>query len=206
MTACRFQRISPSLIYSPLSFVFQPRSKISGWWWWFSLWVVSDSRDPMDCSQPVFSVCEIFPARKLEWVAVSFSRGSFWPRDRTPVSHIVDRRFTVWATREVSLLQTLVLLLSPQFCLFHSVTQLECIVCGLFILASFTQYAFNFPPCHVFSCLGSSFLFSWIMSHFLEILSLFTHSLAEGHLGCFHVLEVKNEASVNIHVRVYVWS
>ena len=35
------------------------------------------------------------------WVAISFSRGSSRPRDQTRVSHIVGRRFTVWATREV---------------------------------------------------------------------------------------------------------
>ena len=40
-----------------------------------------------------------FPAR-LEWVAISFSRGSSWPRDWTQVSHIAGRRFTLWATRE----------------------------------------------------------------------------------------------------------
>ena len=34
----------------------------------------------------------------LEWVAISFSRESFRPRDRTQVSRIVDRCFTVWAT------------------------------------------------------------------------------------------------------------
>ena len=33
---------------------------------------------------------------------ISFSRRSSWPRDWTQVSRIVDRRFTVWATREVS--------------------------------------------------------------------------------------------------------
>ena len=43
----------------------------------------------------------IFQARVLEWVAISFSRGSSLPRDRTRVSRIVDRRLTVWATREV---------------------------------------------------------------------------------------------------------
>ena len=32
-------------------------------------------RDPMDCSQPA-SVYRIFQARVLEWVAISFSRGS----------------------------------------------------------------------------------------------------------------------------------
>ena len=34
-------------------------------------------------------------------VAISFSRGSSQPRDWTRVSHIVGRRFTIWATREV---------------------------------------------------------------------------------------------------------
>ena len=37
--------------------------------------------DPMDCSQPGFSVYVILQARILEWVAISFSRGSFRPRD-----------------------------------------------------------------------------------------------------------------------------
>ena len=37
----------------------------------------------------------IFQARTLEWVAISFSRGSSHPRDRTWVSRIVNRRFTV---------------------------------------------------------------------------------------------------------------
>ena len=43
----------------------------------------------------------IFQARVLGWVAISFSRESSQPRDRTQVFHIVDRHFTVWATREV---------------------------------------------------------------------------------------------------------
>ena len=33
--------------------------------------------DPMDCSPPCSSIHGIFQARVLEWVAVSFSRGSF---------------------------------------------------------------------------------------------------------------------------------
>ena len=32
--------------------------------------------DPMDCSLPGFSIHGIFQARILEWVAISFSRGS----------------------------------------------------------------------------------------------------------------------------------
>ena len=56
--------------------------------------------DPMDCSRPGSSVHVIFQAWILEWVAISFSRGSSWPRDRTQVSHTVVRCFTIWATRE----------------------------------------------------------------------------------------------------------
>ena len=55
----------------------------------------------MDCSLPGSSVYGIFQAIVLEWVAISFSRESSQPRDRTQVSHIVDRQVTIWATREV---------------------------------------------------------------------------------------------------------
>ena len=51
--------------------------------------------DPMDCRLPSSSVHGILQARILEWVAISFSRGSFRPRDQTRVSHIVGRRFTL---------------------------------------------------------------------------------------------------------------
>ena len=39
-------------------------------------------------------------SRLLEWVAVPFSRGSSWPRDRTQVSRIAGGFFTSWTTRE----------------------------------------------------------------------------------------------------------
>ena len=42
--------------------------------------------DPMDYSQPSSSVCGIFQTRILEYIALPFSRGSFWPKDRTQVS------------------------------------------------------------------------------------------------------------------------
>ena len=58
---------------------------------------------PMDYSLPGSSVHGIFQARVLEWIAISFSRGSSRPRDRTRVSLIVDRCFTIWATREGNL-------------------------------------------------------------------------------------------------------
>ena len=57
--------------------------------------------DPIDCSVPGSSVHGIFQAIVLEWIAISFSRGSSQPRAGTRVPRFVDRRFTVWATREV---------------------------------------------------------------------------------------------------------
>ena len=51
--------------------------------------------NPMDCSPPGSSVHGIFQTRVLEWVAISFSRGSSQPRDRTQVSHTAGRCFTV---------------------------------------------------------------------------------------------------------------
>ena len=56
---------------------------------------------PMDCSLTGSSVHGIFQARILEWVAMSFSRGSSWPRDRIRISNIAGRLFTTWATREM---------------------------------------------------------------------------------------------------------
>ena len=50
---------------------------------------------PMDCSPSGSSVREIFQARILEWVAISFSRGSSQPRDRTQVSCTASRFFTM---------------------------------------------------------------------------------------------------------------
>ena len=61
--------------------------------------------ESMDCSPPGSSVHGIFQVRILEWVAISFSRGSSQPRDWTWVSCIAGRRFTIWATREHNYLQ-----------------------------------------------------------------------------------------------------
>ena len=49
--------------------------------------------NPMDCSLPGSSIHGILQARVLDWVAISFSRGSSQPRDRTWVSRIVGRCF-----------------------------------------------------------------------------------------------------------------
>ena len=48
--------------------------------------------------QPASLLCPwSFPARILEWVAISFSRGSSWSRDQTCVSCIAGRFFTTEA-------------------------------------------------------------------------------------------------------------
>ena len=52
---------------------------------------------------PGSSVHVILQVRILEWVAIPFSRGSAWPKDRTQVSCIGGRFFTIWAAREAQL-------------------------------------------------------------------------------------------------------
>ena len=56
--------------------------------------------DPMDCSPPGSSVHGISQARILEWVAISFSRGSSQSRDRTHISCIGRQILYHWATQE----------------------------------------------------------------------------------------------------------
>ena len=46
----------------------------------------------------------ILQVRILEWIAIPFSRGSSQPRDQTQVSCIAGGFFTIWATREASVM------------------------------------------------------------------------------------------------------
>ena len=67
--------------------------------------------DPRNCSPPCSSVHRIFQTRILEWVAISFSRGSSRPRDGTRVYY--------WLPLNLSILLSLTLfqsayLLLPQ--------------------------------------------------------------------------------------------
>ena len=79
--------------------------------------------DPVDCSPPGSSVHGIFQARVLEWVAISFSRESSWPRAQTWVSCTASRVFTTWAIREARIslyhfpnsLQALEVIISSSF-------------------------------------------------------------------------------------------
>ena len=93
-----------------------------------------------DCSLPGSSIHGIFQARILEWVAISFSRGSSQPRDWTQISHIVGRRFTVWAAREVQEDQGIEILIiqgsdlglgTQEYFQFVSVLQAEAVLCPI---------------------------------------------------------------------------
>ena len=53
-----------------------------------------------DCSSPGSSVHGILQARILEWVAISFSRGSSWPRDQICSSLIGRWILYCWDTKE----------------------------------------------------------------------------------------------------------
>ena len=65
------------------------------WWWWFNHSVISSSLQGRG-QQPTVdsSVHGTSQARILEGVAISFSRGSSWPRDRTCISYITGGFFT----------------------------------------------------------------------------------------------------------------
>ena len=70
--------------------------------WKKKVWVAQSCPalwDPMDCSLSGSSVYGILQARILEWVVITFSRGSSQPRDRTWVSHIAGRHFTLMASK-----------------------------------------------------------------------------------------------------------
>ena len=58
--------------------------------------------DPMDCSPPGFSVYEIFQARILEYIAISFSGGLPNPEFQPTSSALVGRFFTTEPPRESS--------------------------------------------------------------------------------------------------------
>ena len=66
---------------------------------------------PRACSLPGPSIQGIFQARIQEWVAISYSRGSSWPRDWTQVScsSCTGRRILYhWATWEAQVVWVLV--------------------------------------------------------------------------------------------------
>ena len=68
--------------------------------------------DPTEGSPPGSAFPGILQARTLEWVDISFSRGSSWARDQTRVTRIAGRHFTIWATREAQQFHKVMLIVS----------------------------------------------------------------------------------------------
>ena len=62
--------------------------------------------NPMAWRLPGSSAHGILQATKLEWVAISFFKGSFQPIEQTWVSFTAGKFFTVWAPREAYILST----------------------------------------------------------------------------------------------------
>ena len=56
--------------------------------------------DPMDCSPPGFSGHGDSPGKNTGVGSHALSRGSFQPRDWTPVSCIAGRFFNSWAAKK----------------------------------------------------------------------------------------------------------
>ena len=148
--------------------------------------------DPMDCSLSGSSIHGIFQARVLEWIAISFSRGSSsQPRNQRWVSGIAGRRFTVWATREamynliiynvcvIQLNSKLLLLTQYIHCVNVSVSELveELILCK----HKETKYCFMVVQLDWSQLLNLIFISTqWMHSHVINIMlwkPAYNHSL-----------------------------
>ena len=57
----------------------------------------------MECGPSRSFVHRIFQARILEWVSISFSRGSYWPRDQSHISWLAGGFFTTEPTGKIIL-------------------------------------------------------------------------------------------------------
>ena len=79
----------------------------------------------MDCNPPGSFVYGILQARLLEWVAIPFSKGSSWPRDRTWVSCIAGRFFTIWASGKPIWLSGKPNIYTPLFILYYMIVTLQ---------------------------------------------------------------------------------
>ena len=84
------------------------------------LWLVTKSCltlcDPMGCSPPGSSVHGFSQVRILEWVAISYSKGSSWPRDQTCISCIGRQIPYHWATSRAHLMCSVQFSSVPQSC------------------------------------------------------------------------------------------
>ena len=116
--------------------------------------------DPMDHSPRGSPVHGILQARKLEWVAIPFSRGSSWPRDWTSISFgfCIGRQVLYIRATWKAPFQTY---LSSKNLLISSVSCLPFVLCSGSKILSFSQ---NIVPYYlaVLSCF-------WILNYSWQI-------------------------------------
>ena len=82
----------------------------------------------MYCSLPGCTVYGTLQARILEWIAIPFSRESSQPRDGTRVSCIADRFLTIWVTRKLQAIITLLI-----FIIFNKIAIDSCLSFAIFM-------------------------------------------------------------------------
>ena len=130
----------------------------------------------MDWSPPGSSVHWILQARILEWVAISFSRGSSWLRNLTQVSCIAGRWFTNWAMREALTWHVKSSVTSPTHPKLH--------------LQRIPVPPLNIPKtaCYLLSFVLAIFHFTWNVSFFLPT----STSQAPSYLSFKHHLKISS--------------
>ena len=112
--------------------------------------------DSVDCNPPGFSVRGISQARILEYGAISFSRGSYWPRNQIPVSFIVGRSFSSEPPRKPSIYMYL------SFLRFFLIIGFYKILCT--VLYAIYSSRFLLIIYFIYSIVGSLIPNSWFIS------------------------------------------
>ena len=117
--------------------------------------------DPMGVACQVLPSMRFFPVTILEWVAISFSRGSSWSKDRTEVSCIAGRLLlseppekNVWGMKHDQIL------INKEIWLTHSFIRL--LACLVIFVLTFDHALICIC---VQTCLMSKFFFFFCLAH-----------------------------------------
>ena len=181
----------------------------------------------MDCSPPGSCVHEISQARTLEWVVISFSRGSSWPRYQTRVSCIdtQTQKYWIFITPETQVTLFLKDNDYPDFqqkimCLFFQIESYSmcsfisgffCCMCSVFSIVA-VPFSFLYMPLYKeITHLSTSLLSGiWVVSKFgilwITLLSIF-FSTCFTKYTCAFLLGIYNSGTVgsmDMHISKFV--